>query len=289
MSIAERPSKVSLRSPASGVGTVISVPPAALPGTSLKRVRKYVFSHMHGVTGYLSPVDAFTIAALLGAQQENGLTGGIAEIGAYYGRSFFLMQLAADGTDEVFAADLFDIGPRGNLAAQYDQFIKNGSKLGLPVDSKNIFVGDSKDISAGQILSRVGKCRLFHIDGGHEWQHVATDSRLALDTLTDYGVIVFDDFYNPEWPDVTVAVMDLLNSQPGLKPFALSNRKLYVSKTNYAETYRNWICSSVFTTGIPRHDVNLFKTPVLFLKESLERKLGFFLLSKVGFGNGWLY
>ena len=260
-----------------------------MPVRALKRVRKYVFNDMHGIKGYLSPVDAFTIAAVLGAQQENGLTGAIVEIGAFYGRSFFLMQLAADGCDKLFAADLFDIGPYRNSAGQYDQFVKNGGKLGLHVDNKHIFVGDSKDISADHIRSRVGNCRLFHIDGGHEWQHVVTDSRLAVDTMADYGVIVFDDFYNPEWPDVTVAVMELLTSRPDLKPFAISNRKLYVSKANYADAYKTWVCSSVFTAGMPRQDVTLFKTSLPFFKESLERKFGFFLFSKVGFGNDLLY
>jgi hypothetical protein len=257
----------------------------------LKPVRKYVFKHMHGIKGYLSPVDAFAMAAVLGAQQENGLRGGIVEIGAFYGRSFFLMQLAADGRDKLFAADLFDIGPHRNFAAQYDQFVKNGRKLGLPVDEEHIFVGDSKDLSADQIRARLGSCRLVHIDGGHEWQHVATDSRLAMDTIADHGVIVFDDFYNPEWPDVSLAVIDLLTSQRDLKPFAITNRKLYVSKTSYADAYRNWVCSSVFTTRIPRQEVSLFRTPVPFLKEPFERKIGFFLLSKFlrGFGNDWLY
>ena len=265
----------------------------AMPARMLKPVRQYVFKHMHGIKGYLSPVDAFVMAAVLGAQQENGLTGAIVEIGAFYGRSFFLMQLAADGYDKPFAADTFDIGPHRNYAGQYDQFIRNGTKLGLHVDSKHLFVGDSKYLSADHIRAcfGLGNCRLFHIDGGHEWRHVVNDSRLAMDTLEDYGVIVFDDFYNPEWPDVTVAVMDLLASRPGLKPFAITNRKLYVTKTDYADAYANWVCSSAFTTGIPRHDVNLFQTRVPFLKESLERKVGFFLCSKFlrGLGNDLLY
>jgi|RhiMethySRZTD1v2_1073278.scaffolds.fasta_scaffold210322_2 hypothetical protein len=264
--------------------------PAMRP-KALKLVRNYVFNRMHKVKGYLGPVDAFAIAAILEAQQENGLTGSMVEIGTFYGRLFFLMQLAANGHGKFFAADTFDIGPHRNYAGQYDQFVIYGKQLGLCIESRHVFVGDSKDLSADHIRARVGTCRFFHIDGGHEWKHVVNDAQLALDTMADYGVIAFDDFYNPEWPDVTVAVMDLLASRPDLKPFAITNRKLYVAKADYVDAYRNWVCSSVFTTGIPRHDVNLFKTATPFLKEPFERKVGFFLMSKFlrGFGNGLLY
>jgi hypothetical protein len=264
--------------------------PASRPRAQ-KQVRNYVLKHMHKIKGYVGPVDAFAIAAILVAQQESGLTGSIVEIGTFYGRLFFLMQLAADGHGKVFAVDTFDIGPHRHYAAQYDQFMIYGKQLGLHIDSENIFVGDSKDLSADHIRARVGTCRFFHIDGGHEWKHVINDSQIALDAMADYGVIAFDDFYNPEWPDVTVAVMDFLASRPDLRPFAITNRKLYVAKANYVHAYKDWVCSSVFTAGMPRRDVNLFKTATPFLNESFERKVGFFLSSKLlrGFGNGLLY
>jgi len=256
-----------------------------------KRIRKYVFSDMHEIQGYLSPVDALTIAAVLSAQQDNGLTGGIAEIGVFYGRSFFLMQLVANGSDSCFAADLFDIRAHRNIDDQYDQFIKNGRKLGFAVNEEQIYVGDSKFLSADYIRERVGSCRLFHIDGGHHWQHVAVDSQIAMNSMADHGVIVFDDFFNPEWPDVSLAAVDFLTSQRHLKPFAITNRKLYVSKADHVDAYQNWVCSSEFTTKIPRREVNLFDAPVPFLKESLDRKIGFFLLTRYlrGLGANWLY
>ena len=49
----------------------------------------YIFRRMKTVKGYLDPVDALMISTILIAQSKAKLKGGVAEIGVYFGRSFY--------------------------------------------------------------------------------------------------------------------------------------------------------------------------------------------------------
>lgn len=55
--------------------------------------------------GYLDPADALVFFSILEGQRRAGMSGGLAEIGIYYGRSFFLLKKLAKEGERVLGID----------------------------------------------------------------------------------------------------------------------------------------------------------------------------------------
>lgn len=202
-------------------------------------IRKFIFRDLQTVEGYIDPPDALVFLALLQAQNVHGLSGGVAEIGVFYGRSYFLFRKVCGETENILAIDLFDIEQKpDNAVTQYGRFIENGDRLHLPVDQDLVISGDSTQIRPDEIIGKIGRTRFFSIDGGHMLHHVTADSLLALETLAPHGIIAFDDTFNPAWPEVTVGVTDFLRQrQDELATFCMTKYKTYVCRKEFHDFY----------------------------------------------------
>ncbi|TNM62749.1 class I SAM-dependent methyltransferase [Aliirhizobium smilacinae] len=202
-------------------------------------IRKFIFKDLQTVEGYIDPPDALVFLALLQAQNTHGLSGGVAEIGVFYGRSYFLYRKVCGDKEKILAIDLFDIDQSGGeTVTQYDRFIENGERLGLPVDQDLVICGDSTQLRPTDITEKIGTTRFFSIDGGHMLHHVTSDSVLALDALAPHGIIAFDDTFNPAWPEVTVGVTDFLRErQDELATLCMTKYKTYVCRKEFHDFY----------------------------------------------------
>src|SRR5690606_16971258 len=108
------------------------------------QLRKFIFNDLQAVEGYIDPPDALVFLSLLQAQTKAGMGGGIAEIGVFYGRSYYLMKKIVGDAGRILAIDLFDLGGDGAGApTQYQRFLDYGRRLGLAVDEDLIIMGDS--------------------------------------------------------------------------------------------------------------------------------------------------
>lgn len=202
-------------------------------------IRKFIFKDLQTVEGYIDPPDALVFLTLLQAQSTQGLNGGVAEIGVFYGRSYFLFRKVCKGDEKILAIDLFDIDQSaGDAVTQYSRFLENGQRLGLPVDQDLVIKGDSTQLRPDDIIGKIGRTRFFSIDGGHMLHHVVSDSILALDTLAPHGIIAFDDTFNPAWPEVTVGVTDFLRQrQDEFAVFCMTKYKTYVCRKEFHDFY----------------------------------------------------
>lgn len=230
--------------PALTLAQSVSVPSAAAADSAaVKIVRNYVFHLMPKVKGYLGAVDALAMASVLIGQRNASLGGGIAEIGVFFGRSFYLMAMLLDGNEKALAIDMFDIGVSpGRDSAQLKYFLEIGDRMGIKRQREMTLVGDALDVSPKDILAKTGPVRFFSIDGGHELNYVLHDANLAADAIADHGVICFDDFCNPEWPEVSLAIFDFLRTKAGdFAPFLISQKKLFVCRRQYRDFYRQLI------------------------------------------------
>ncbi|MEM6535252.1 MAG: class I SAM-dependent methyltransferase [Pseudomonadota bacterium] len=100
-----------------------------------------------------------------------------------------------------------------------------------------------------------GPVRFFSIDGAHDLEHVRNDRDVAVATLHEKGIIAFDDYCSPEWPDVTLAIFELLadESEAGFDILAVSRKKAYVCRKRYVDDYAEAIRSApVFANGLVR-------------------------------------
>lgn len=252
----------------------------------MKDAKEYIFNKMHRIKGYLDPVDALIIAAILIAQNRASLVGGLAEIGVFYGRSFLLMAMLAGQHEGVLAVDLFDIGPLdGGGSAQLRSFLRAAERLNVNIDKDMIFVGNSRNLNPEYVLKRVGASRFLSIDGGHYLADVASDTMLAAQTIADYGVISFDDFCNVEWPEVTLGIFDFLKVEaPNFTPFAITRKKLYVCKKEYQGYYTGIIDEAQLLRKIQTSRIMFMNHSIPLLQTYFAETIRFHAFVKIGLG-----
>lgn len=247
-------------------------------------IRKFIFCELPGIKGYIDPPDALVFLTLLQGQQRLGFAGGVAEIGVFYGRSYFLMKKVCGPQQKLLAIDLFDLAQDGDGATtQYRRFIENGRRLGLPVDEHLVIEGDSTVLRPDQIVGKVGPTRFFSIDGGHLLHHVAADSHLALETLAPHGIIAFDDTFNPTWPEVTIGVTDFLRRhQDELAAFCITKYKTYVCRREFHDIYRNMIGDAPDLAAFDHVETDLLSAAAIRMDNPMSRRIVYELLVRLG-------
>jgi hypothetical protein len=210
-------------------------------GTVSPALRNYLRWKMHSINGYLKSLDARLIVALAAWQTGNKIMGGLAEIGVHHGKLFFLLALSRQMGETSLAIDLFEddaMNASTRFGGRSRAFSTHATSLNVALKSTEVLKADSLTLTSDDILSRVGKVRVFSVDGGHLYHHVAHDLPLAFATLAPGGVILLDDFCNSEWPEVTSATYDFVRAQEGeIVPAILTRNKLYLAAPDIASAY----------------------------------------------------
>jgi hypothetical protein len=204
-------------------------------------LRNYVRRSIYSINGYLKSLDARLIVALAAWQTAHKIAGGLAEIGVHHGKLFFLLALSRQSGEKSLAIDLFEddaMNASTRFAGRSRAFSTHAARLKVALESSEVQKADSLTLASDDVLSRVGKVRIFSIDGGHLYHHVAHDLALAFSTLARGGVIIVDDFCNSEWPEVTSATYDFVRAQGGeIAPAILTRNKLYLVAPDIASAY----------------------------------------------------
>lgn len=205
------------------------------------RLRRYVADDSGRVHGWLTRLDADLIAAAGAAQTAMGVHGGVGEIGVHHGKLFILLCLLLHDGETAFCVDVFDrqdLNVDDSGAGNETVFRRN---LERHADVEiAVFRKSSLDLTAAEIRETAGPVRLFSIDGGHTAEITANDLRIAADVLTDDGVMVVDDYFNPAWPGVSEAFHQVLPGT-GLVPFAIGQAKILVCRAAHAAAYRDFL------------------------------------------------
>lgn len=237
-------------------------------------LRRFIFRALPTIEGYLEPQDALIAACLLEEQQRNGLAGGIAEIGVYFGRSYFFFMKAAPPGEKVVGVDIFEPAEIGTKRDPYAAFLAHGARLGLAVDENRIIRADSRLLAASAIVEQCDRVRFFSIDGGHSLGHVKADSALASACLADHGVIAFDDAHNPLWPEVTIGISDFIRENRGaFCVVAFSRFKAYACRLKYRNFYRKALAGSPLLNCLGREEAEYLGSKALFLRVPMRNRL----------------
>ena len=248
--------------------------------------RQFIFRKLPAVEGYVDALDALVFLTLLEAQHERRHSGGLVDIGVYFGRTYFLMRRIVAPETNVLAIDLFDGGrASGGRPARYDRFLENGRQLGLPVEEDLIVSGDSTTLVPSDVTGKVGPVRFVSVDGGHTLAEVAADARLARGMLAAHGIIAFDDTFNPLWPEVTVAVADFLRANSGeFAAFCLTRFKTYVCRRSFCDDYRQALLAAPDLAAFSRDTVDFLGEPALLLQASMGRRAAYEIARRLGSG-----
>ena len=249
--------------------------------------RKFIFHDLQKIEGYIDPPDALVFTVLLQAQQKRSLIGGVAEIGVFYGRSYFLLRKLVGDEGKVLAVDLFDLDAvDGGASRQYENFLDNGKRLNMTVDEELVIEGDSTQLDADRVLEKIGRVRFFSIDGGHMLHHVLSDSKLAMDVLADHGIIVFDDTFNPQWPEVTVGVADFLRAKGDrFSAFCMTKYKTYVCRRDYHDMYENIVNNAPELAAFDHVETEFLGARVTRLHNPMRRRMMYELMVRSGLTN----
>jgi hypothetical protein len=244
--------------------------------------RKLIDRKLYRVRGFLHPVDAMLFANLLSEQSARGVAGGVCEIGVFFGRGLLLMAAHLTGWQErALGIDLFDIGNGRQFACVKSMLTSHGV-----MEKCALLQASSLDLAPGDITAEVGRVRFFSVDGGHEKHHVDHDSALALASLSDEGIIAFDDFFNPLYPNVSVSVLDFLGKHPNdLAPFCISKSKLYVCRSQHHRLYLELSKSLKMWARVKSESFDFAGRSVVYFSQSMMNRVFYQKSAELGLGS----
>ncbi len=214
----------------------------SMPDTS-HFLESYVHRNYKKVNGWLGKDTIQQLIRVNDIQNKLGISGHVGEIGVHHGKLFILLYLLAREEELALALDIFeqqalnvDKSGCGNLTTlkmNLDTYAGGQSKL-------KVINADSTTIGATELTSAVGgEFRFLSIDGGHMANIVRYDLNTASSAICDGGVIILDDYFNPEFPGVSEGVNQFfqMDNKKKLVPFFVAMNKVYITTHNYAERY----------------------------------------------------
>jgi hypothetical protein len=207
-----------------------------------QQLDRYLRSGMRHVSGWLDNRSAQIIAALGLYQPSADTSGSVGEIGVHHGKLFILLDLLRRPGEKSFAVDLFDLQQENvdqSGLGDFQRFSENLERYSRGPQSVVMFQRNSIELQPDELLDACGPARLLSVDGGHTAECTLNDLKIADAVLTERGIVVVDDYFNPMWPDVSVGVGQyVLESSSKLRPFAIAPNKLFLSRPEWHREYR---------------------------------------------------
>ena len=212
--------------------------PGNIPSPGHGAVAAYLAEGYDGVVGMSSRFAAAICARLLRLQTEEGVSGPIAEIGAFEGRFFIALAHALEPGEIGLALDIFEWPDPG----VEQRFEANCTRHGIARERYRTIKGDAGQMIPADLLAYAGgeRLRLVHIDGEHSRSALAKDLALATACLSDGGLIVLDDMLHPGYPTLMVAVQAYLEGNPDIVPLCVIDRETIVGATKFVLCQRAW-------------------------------------------------
>lgn len=175
------------------------------------------------VKGYLHPVQAKALGALMDAQMRAGLQGSLAEIGVYQGKTLIGLTRASQPDERVLGVDPLRLGQTDlmpGLERNLHKHLQADERARLLLERRL-----STDLTIRDWMNALGQpARFVHLDGHHAYETILHDFRLAASWLVKGGIVVFDDFLNELHPDLTRGMLEALTANTQLVPVAVIPR-----------------------------------------------------------------
>ncbi len=192
------------------------------------------------IAGWFYPMDILLFEFILGCQLRDGIRGDVLEIGAYEGKSAILLGYGLRDDEALVVCDLFGLDPtdfevptegmQDYTGLTLDRFYQNYDRFHPRRPHLEV-------CPSWQLGERIGgrRFRFIHIDGGHAYECVQTDIRIAIDHAAEDAVIVLDDYRSPHTPGAAAAVWEATLGG-FLYPFGITETKLYATASREAQT-----------------------------------------------------
>ena len=190
-------------------------------------------------------------------QDRRQITGDLAELGVYMGKSAVVVGEYLRPGETFTVIDLFE-----SLASDSDnqtENVKHYSGLTQHAFEAN-YLRFHKRLPvvvkppSSEILNHAaaGAHRFVHVDASHLYEHVRADVASARALLQESGVVAFDDVQARHAPGVAAAVWAAVEKD-GLRPIVISQGKLY-GTWGSAETWQDDLLTWLPSSGL-EHEV----------------------------------
>lgn len=235
-----------------------------------ERGRNYFLYGHTGVVGWVGESSLSLICAIDRFQKRQGIRGGICEIGVHHGRFFIPLAILRRPEEHGLAIDVFDLQEFNVDQSGFGDLQTFLANLDNWSDRNKIFVHkqDSTKVKPEDILSMTNNdtVRLFSVDGSHTVGHTLNDVRLAASVLSPGGVIVLDDFLNPDWPGIIEATSKILSDEElGLSCICYGDNKLILVHKNYHDFYLNFIHNDLMPFAVRTKSVEMWGLPSYYI------------------------
>ena len=230
----------------------------------------HYLENLHRIGGWLNQTTALTIIETLWLQERYGITGNLAEIGVFQGKSFLALAAGARVSETILALDIFDGTDIASERPDYDvaaygqgnqaKFMANLTEF-FPQAKVVTIVRSSTDLRGREREFGMMGLRFLSIDGGHTRQITVNDLQIADACLADDGVCCLDDVFNVHWTGVISGLFEFLQSGPGLVPVAMFPNKLFLARPArsgfYASQFR-----ALFPHALERERLELHQAEI---------------------------
>jgi len=208
----------------------------------------YLDTGYEAVKGMSSRFAAAISGHLIAFQSRQGISGDIAEIGAFKGRFFIAMMKALAAGERGLAIDVFTWPSEETLT----EFVANCDAHGLVRDSYTVWKTDTRDLPpqamAEKLLHR--PARFYHIDGDHSDICLSKDLELATAVMHPKGIICLDDMLHPAYPTLVTTVLRYLEAHREMRVFCVVDREDIVAAPKFMICRRD--CAEFYETELMR-------------------------------------
>ena len=183
------------------------------------------------VKGMSSRFAAAITGHILKRQTALGISGDVAEIGAFKGRFYIAMMKAIQPGEHGLAIDVFN----WPSDATYDEFMANCDRHGVNRAQSIVWKTDTREMSVADLAAKLGqrKVRFFHIDGDHSDICLSKDLELATAVMHEKGIICLDDMLHPGYPTLVATVMRYLEQHPEMRMVCVVDREDIVAAPKF--------------------------------------------------------
>lgn len=202
----------------------------------VSKVQKFISEDQVRINGWFFPLDQLAFFELFLLQESLNISGDIAEIGVYQGKSLVMLSILKSAHEKLLGFDLFE----GDTEAIAQSNLKNyGSTHKVRLEQG--LTSDLDESSLSGLLP--SPLRFLHIDAGHEYHEVLAQLHLFAPFMADTGIIAMDDYQDREFPGIEAAVLDFADIDRPRRciPFLSSSNKLFLCFTPVATAFQKML------------------------------------------------
>ena len=190
--------------------------------------------------GWFYPGDMLSLSLLNSIHTTSNVKGNIVEIGVYKGKSFSFLSHLLKESETLIGYDNFPDDCYESTKLALENYGANVQYELIKADTSELNNDDIKVKIDGKGI------RILHIDAGHEYHEVFHSLLSFSPHVINNGIIVMDDYQDPEFPGIEAAVLDFceIDRPRRFVPFFSGANKIYLCSTHMAQIFQEVILSN---------------------------------------------